>query len=75
MTYKTIVAHLDEDPRSGERLDLAFELAETFRAHLVGMFAPAAQPIPSFALAAAGAAGVELVRRNQREAAQAAEHQ
>ena len=75
MTYKTIVVHLDEDPRSAERLVLAFELADAFRAHLVGMFAPAAQPIPSFAIAEAGAAVVEIVRRNLRESAQAAEQQ
>ena len=75
MTYKTIVLHLDEDARSAERLALAFDLAEAFRAHLVGMFAPAVQPIPSFALAEAGAAVLEIAQRGLREAAQAAEQQ
>jgi nucleotide-binding universal stress UspA family protein len=73
VTYKTIVLHLDEDARSRERLDLAFELAESFGAHLVAVFAPAAQPIPSFALAEAGATLPEIVRQGLRDAAQAAE--
>jgi nucleotide-binding universal stress UspA family protein len=75
VTYRTIVVHLDEDPRSAERLTLAFDLASNFGAHLIGMFAPAAQPIPSFALAEAGAAVVEIVQRRLREAAQSAEQQ
>jgi nucleotide-binding universal stress UspA family protein len=39
MSYKTIIVHLDEGKRRGERLDLAFRLAEEFDAHLIGLFA------------------------------------
>ena len=39
MTYCTLVVHLDADPRRGERLALACELAARYDAHLVGLFA------------------------------------
>ena len=38
MSYKTIMVHLDAGRRRRERLDLAFNLAERFDAHLVGFF-------------------------------------
>jgi nucleotide-binding universal stress UspA family protein len=38
MSYKTIMVHLDAGRHRRERLDLAFNLAERFDAHLVGFF-------------------------------------
>ena len=73
MTYKTILVHLDQNPRRAERLRVGFELAERFDAHLVGLFAIGAAYIPSFAVAEAGPVVQEIERRNRREAAAAAE--
>lgn len=61
MTYKTILVHLDPRPRSSERLAFACRLAAQFDAHLVGLYAPGAPHIPSYALAEAGPALRELV--------------
>lgn len=73
MTYKTIVVHLDENPRRSERLQLAFELAGRFDAHLVGLFALGAARIPSYALAEAGPIVRDIEARQRAEAARAAE--
>lgn len=73
MSYKTILVHLDGGKRCAERLELAFGLAETFDAHLVGLFALSAARIPSFALAEAGPTIVEVVERRRAETARAAE--
>ena len=46
MGYKTILVHVDTGKRRRVRIDLACTLAQRFGAHLVGMFAVAAQPAP-----------------------------
>lgn len=61
MTWKTILVHLDPRPRSAERLALAARLAAQFDAHLVGLYAPGASHIPSYALAEAGPALRDMV--------------
>jgi nucleotide-binding universal stress UspA family protein len=47
MSYKTIIVHLDAGRRNRERLDLAFNLAERFDAHLVGFFGLEALTMPT----------------------------
>jgi nucleotide-binding universal stress UspA family protein len=47
MSYKTLIVHLDASRRRRERLDLAFNLAERFDAHLVGFFGLEPVVIPS----------------------------
>ncbi|MBS0337447.1 MAG: universal stress protein [Proteobacteria bacterium] len=72
MSYKTILLHLDDDPRREERLTLAFETAERFDAHLVGLYVPGLPLIPPYAMAEAGPAVVEVeTRRRAAEAASA----
>lgn len=67
MTYKTILVHLDESARRAERLGLAFTLAERFDAHLVGLFAPPTDRIPSYARSEGGDALLQAIA--QRRAA------
>lgn len=69
MTYKTILLHLDEQPRCTERLQLAAALAARFDAHLVGLFALGAARIPSYALAEAGPLVRDIEERRRGEAA------
>ena len=73
MSYKTILVHLDDNPRRAERLNLAFELSARFDAHLVALFALDAARIPSYALAEAGPVVREIEGRRRAEAARAAE--
>jgi nucleotide-binding universal stress UspA family protein len=73
MEYKTIVVHLDNGARSAMRLDLALGCAQTFNAHLVGLFALSEPRYPSYALAEAGAAVEEAARRIRAESARKAE--
>ncbi len=73
MSYKTILVHLDSGKRAAERVELALGLAETYDAHLVGLFALSAPHIPSYALAEAGPVVVEAEARYRAEAARAAE--
>jgi len=73
MTYKTILVHLDGRGRSTERLDFAFAVAVKFEAHLVGLYAPGAARIPSYALAEAGPALREIVERRRTESLRQAE--
>jgi nucleotide-binding universal stress UspA family protein len=75
MSYKTIVVHLDADPRREERLRVALELAKTHDAHVVGLFAPARERAPSYALAEAGERVSEIDERRAREVLVAAERQ
>lgn len=65
MTYKTLLLHLDDSPRREERLALAFEMAERFDAHLVGLYVPATPLVPSYAMAEAGPAAVEIDARRR----------
>jgi nucleotide-binding universal stress UspA family protein len=75
MSYKTILVHLDRGARRGERLEVAFRLAEKFDANLVGLFAMSAARIPSLALAEAGPIVVEAENRQRSEAARQAEQE
>jgi nucleotide-binding universal stress UspA family protein len=73
MEYKTIVVHQDNGPRSAVRLELAIRCAQTFNAHLVGLFALSEPHYPSYALAEAGAAVEEAARRIRSQSAKKAE--
>jgi nucleotide-binding universal stress UspA family protein len=73
MSYKTILVHVDDSARASERLELGFQLAADFDAHLVGLFALDAARIPSYALAEAGPMLQEIELRRRTEAAAAAE--
>ena len=39
MTYRTLLVHIDESPRSDARVDFAFDLARKYDAHLIGLYA------------------------------------
>jgi nucleotide-binding universal stress UspA family protein len=67
MTYKTILVHLDRGPRSADRLELGFELADALDSHLVGLFALSSSSIPSYALAEAGALVRDAESRRRAE--------
>ena len=71
MSYKTILLHLDAAADREELINVAFEQAEKFGAHLVCLYAPGPVPIPAYALAVAGPIVTELVQRRRGEAAQA----
>jgi nucleotide-binding universal stress UspA family protein len=73
MGYKTILVHLDNGARCPARLDLALGCAQTFDAHLVGLFALSTPRYPSYALAEAGAAVEDAGRRMRVDAARKAE--
>ena len=73
MSYKTILVHLDDRGRRAERLQVGFNLAWSFDAHLVALFAPDAAYIPSYALAEGGATMQEFEWRRRQEAAAQAE--
>ena len=67
MTYKTILVHLDHKPRSAERLGLACSLAGELDAHVVGLFAPGAPNLPSYALAEGGPLLRDLLEKRNAE--------
>ncbi len=71
MGYKTILLHLDAAAHREERIDLAFEQAEKFDAHLVCLYAPGPVPIPAYALVEAGPSVTEIVQRHRQDAAHA----
>ena len=73
MSYKTILVHLDEQPRRRERLELGLQIANRFDAHLVGLFALQSARVPSYALAEAGAVVEEIETRRRQEMARGAE--
>jgi nucleotide-binding universal stress UspA family protein len=73
MTYKTILVHLDDRARRAERLQLGFQLADRFEAHLIALFALDAAFIPSYALAEAGPIVRDIEIRRRSAAARAAE--
>ena len=68
MSYKTIVVHLDTARRRAERLDIACRLAAAFDAHLVGLFALSAFPVP-FAFGGAAGAVISAEAKLRAEAA------
>lgn len=67
MSYKTILVHLDHQPRCAERLGLACSLADEFDAHVVGLFAPGSPRVPSYALAEGGPLLRELLDKRNAE--------
>src|SRR5262245_54022898 len=73
MTYKTVLVHIDNGKRCVVRLDIALRLAKEFDAHLVGLHALTAAPIPAYALVEAEHTIMELQRRRAIECAQQAE--
>lgn len=73
MSYKTILVHLDSGKRIAERIAVARQLADTFEAHLTGLFALSAPRIPAYALAEAGPIVVEAEARYRAEAARQVE--
>lgn len=75
VSYKTILLHLDDNPRRTERLQLAFTLAARFEAHLVGLFALETARIPSYALAEAGDLIRVIEQKRRTETAIAAERE
>jgi nucleotide-binding universal stress UspA family protein len=70
VSYKTIIVHLDAGQRRKERLDLAYAVAETYDAHLVGLFA--LEPLLVPAAPEAEPAILELELRNREDAAKRA---
>lgn len=68
MDYKTILVHLDAGKRVEQRIKIATQLAETFEAHLTGLFALSTPRIPSYALAEAGTVVAEAEARYRAEA-------
>lgn len=73
MSYKTILVHLDDRARRAERLQVGLNLASSFDAHLVALFALDAAYIPSYALAEGGSTMQEIERRRRKEVAAQAE--
>ena len=73
MSYKTILVHLDDRARRAERLQVGFNLASNFDAHLIGLFALDSAYIPSYALAEGGSVMQEIERRRRKEAVAQAE--
>jgi nucleotide-binding universal stress UspA family protein len=69
VSYKTIVVHVDADPRRAERLGLACKLAARFDAHLVGLFALPDLAVPAYALADGAAIMLQAEERWRSEAA------
>ena len=63
MTYKTILVHVDYGPRCKDRIEAAIRLSRDFDAHLVGVHALTAQPLPGYVHAEGG---VELARAYER---------
>lgn len=73
MNFKTILVHLDAGKRVAERVAIAKRLAETFEAHLIGLFALSAPRVPSYALAEAGPVVIEAEARYRAETVRVAE--
>ena len=73
MGYKTILVHVDAGQKCPRRLALASELANSFDAHLVGLFVESDVPVPPHAAALAGSMFREKVAEIQRESINAAE--
>jgi nucleotide-binding universal stress UspA family protein len=73
VSYKTILVHLDAGKRRRKRLDLAFNLAEKYDAHLIGLFALEAL-VPPIAPEAAPIL-IEQMMKQRAAACQAAEQE
>ena len=67
-SYPTIVVHLDAAKRRPQTLDVALGLAESFDAHLVGLFAPAPVWVPTPAVGEGASVLREIEGERQRAA-------
>lgn len=61
MTYRSLLVHLDDDPRCTARVDLALDLARQFGAHLVGLATAGRLPYLAEAGGALGSPGLEAI--------------
>ena len=74
MSFKTILAHVDDGPRAGDVMDFAADLARGFGAHLVVLHATRAAVLPSAVRAEGGSTLAEIaarLREQQRAAVEA----
>lgn len=74
MSFKTILAHVDDGPRAADVMDFAADLARGFGAHLVVLHATRAAVMPSAVRVEGGSALADIAARlrdEQRAAAQA----
>lgn len=71
--YRDMLVHVDSSTASAERLEVATRLAQTFDAHLIGLYVAALAPIHQYAEADFGPDLVEAHDRYMREAAEDAE--
>jgi nucleotide-binding universal stress UspA family protein len=69
---KTVLVHVGNPDDLGERLELAFDLAERLQAHLVGLhtLTPAAMPAPAVGRGASAVVLAEHTERNRKLSAQ-----
>jgi nucleotide-binding universal stress UspA family protein len=72
LTYKTIVVHCDAGPKLAQRLELAVDLAQRHRAHLVGVYVQTPFVAPVFS---DGVVRVDVLLDAYRTAAAAAHDQ
>jgi nucleotide-binding universal stress UspA family protein len=68
MTYKSILVHVDETPRCAARLDIAFELAGAFGAHVTALATVPEIPVPASVEVAYGAQLAAAHERAVRDA-------
>jgi nucleotide-binding universal stress UspA family protein len=68
MTYKSILVHVDETPRCTARLDIAFELARAFGAHVTVLAIVPEIPVPASVEVSYGAQLAAAHERAVREA-------
>jgi nucleotide-binding universal stress UspA family protein len=68
MTYKSILAHVDETPRCMARLDIAFGLARSFDAHVTGLALVPDIPVPALVSVSYGSEFAAAHERAVREA-------
>ena len=75
MSYKTILVHVDDSKHCTPRLDMAVALARRFNAHLIGLHALSAIPVPGYVATEIGVRTLadieEKVHRNKSAAAEA----
>jgi nucleotide-binding universal stress UspA family protein len=68
MTYRSILVHADETPRCSARLDIAFELAQAFGAHVTALAIVPEIPVPASVEVAYGEQLAAAHERAVREA-------
>lgn len=73
MSYKTVLVHVNGGRRYEVRLAMAAQLARTFDAHLVGLYAESEFEMPAHGVALAGSDFQENLLRARRESVAASE--